>query len=231
MGNWNINIQGIGCHHNGQNPTDADLMAADFVTKLREAGHLVEGAIFTHGAKEDIIDGRNVHQRSRVSGGCGLGAAVAALLMLLFCWSAGAAEKSWWTDVSVTPFAAINRPNLTDAPRYGAGLDLGYAVNHTVSLHVANLAYAQDHWRGPTIDQTSLLGEAALIRYSQERLVLSILASGDRQWERDDWGFGAGAKLELRLSKYFSIGADGRLVAFFKDKNALQLRGFIRGNF
>ncbi len=51
MGNWNINIQGIGCHHNENNPTDADLMAAKFVSDLRVAGHLIETASFTHGGK------------------------------------------------------------------------------------------------------------------------------------------------------------------------------------
>ncbi len=51
MGNWNINIQGTGCHHNLNLATDADKMAAEFVKKLKEAGHQIEHAEFTAGSK------------------------------------------------------------------------------------------------------------------------------------------------------------------------------------
>ena len=54
MGNWNINVQGIGCHHNQDNPTDAEKMALKFVKDLKAAGHTVEAATFTHGGKEDL---------------------------------------------------------------------------------------------------------------------------------------------------------------------------------
>jgi hypothetical protein len=55
MGNWNICIQGIGCHHNQDYPKDANKMAAEFVKQLKDAGHTVETATFTHGGKEDIL--------------------------------------------------------------------------------------------------------------------------------------------------------------------------------
>lgn len=55
MGNWNINVQGVGCHHNRDYPNDANLMAAKFVQDLKEAGHHIEAATFTHGAKQDIM--------------------------------------------------------------------------------------------------------------------------------------------------------------------------------
>lgn len=54
MGNWNINIQGVGSHHNTDNPTDANKMAHRFVHDLIAAGHCVQGATFTHGGAEDI---------------------------------------------------------------------------------------------------------------------------------------------------------------------------------
>jgi hypothetical protein len=54
MGNWNINIQGVGPHHNQDNPRDADRLAAMFVEVLREAGHTVEHATFTSGSKTDL---------------------------------------------------------------------------------------------------------------------------------------------------------------------------------
>jgi hypothetical protein len=55
MGNWNINIQGVGSHHNADYPKDANKMAAEFVRQLKDAGHTVEGATFTHGGKEDLL--------------------------------------------------------------------------------------------------------------------------------------------------------------------------------
>ena len=58
MGNWNINIQGVGCHHNTDYPQDANKMAAEFVKQLKNAGHTVESATFTHGGKEDLMPGQ-----------------------------------------------------------------------------------------------------------------------------------------------------------------------------
>lgn len=55
MGNWNINIQGVGCHHNGKPEIDADLAAAAFVETLRKQGHTIEAATFTYGGKVDLL--------------------------------------------------------------------------------------------------------------------------------------------------------------------------------
>lgn len=55
MGNWNINIQGVGSHHNVDNPTDANRMAVAFVEQLVLAGHYVETASFTNGAKDNLL--------------------------------------------------------------------------------------------------------------------------------------------------------------------------------
>jgi hypothetical protein len=57
MGNWNINIQGVGAHHNSSSsPTDANNMAAAFVRRLREVGHAVQYAAFTHGGAEAFVN-------------------------------------------------------------------------------------------------------------------------------------------------------------------------------
>lgn len=179
--------------------------------------------------------------------------ALAALLLTTVCTtfaqqSTGAVAPSWWTDFSITPFGVLNHPNITDKPIYGAGLDVGYNLNPTVSLHVANLAYestvppssaktehgrasAQRAWGGPAIDETSLFVRADLVRYSQERLVLYAIGGGDRSWDHSDWGFSAGAGLELRLSKNFSIGADARVRAWFKESKDLPVRGFVSFRF
>lgn len=55
MGNYNINIQGIGCHHNEDSKTDAQYLAARLVDELKKNGHIIEAASFTSGGKEDLL--------------------------------------------------------------------------------------------------------------------------------------------------------------------------------
>lgn len=54
MGNWNITVRGVGIHHNRKQPRDANRMAAEFVKKLKDAGHTVVSASITHGGEEDL---------------------------------------------------------------------------------------------------------------------------------------------------------------------------------
>lgn len=54
MGNWNITVRGVGFHHNRRQPIDANRMAAEFVKKLKEAGHTVVAASITYGGEEDL---------------------------------------------------------------------------------------------------------------------------------------------------------------------------------
>lgn len=55
MGMWHISIQGTGIHHNSATETkDAEKMAAKFVEELRAAGHQVEHATITYGARQNV---------------------------------------------------------------------------------------------------------------------------------------------------------------------------------
>lgn len=147
-------------------------------------------------------------------------------------------SKSWWTDFSISPFGVVIHPNF-GKPVWGAGIDVGYNLNHTVSLHVANLVYnppgdceGQGWLDGSAVDQSALLFRADLIRDSKERFVAYILASGDRDWNKEVFGFGAGIGAEVRLSKNFSVGADSRIQAWFKDEpKSLQTRGYLSARF
>jgi hypothetical protein len=56
MGNWNISIRGVGCHHNKNLKEDANRMAVKFVRDLKAAGHTIESAEITHGGKEDLLN-------------------------------------------------------------------------------------------------------------------------------------------------------------------------------
>ena len=55
MGNWNISINGIGAHHNKDNPTDANKLAKEFVKKLKAAGQTVEFASFDFWGGDNLV--------------------------------------------------------------------------------------------------------------------------------------------------------------------------------
>lgn len=66
MGNWNMTVVGVGCHHNMNNPSDADKMFAEFVEKLKAAGHGISHASITYGGaqievKQPAEPGYHVH--------------------------------------------------------------------------------------------------------------------------------------------------------------------------
>lgn len=46
MGNWKLVIEGHGTHHNKGVPTDANILAGQFVDKLRASGQEVSAATF-----------------------------------------------------------------------------------------------------------------------------------------------------------------------------------------
>ncbi len=64
MGNWNITIQGTGCHHNGKPEIDADLAAARLVEELLAQGQDVSLATFTSGGTQDLL--QTVQREDRV---------------------------------------------------------------------------------------------------------------------------------------------------------------------
>lgn len=54
MGNWHISIEGVGAHHNADYPKDANKMGEAFVALLKDAGHTISKATFTHGGFQDL---------------------------------------------------------------------------------------------------------------------------------------------------------------------------------
>ncbi len=55
MGNWNMNIQGTGCHHNGKPEIDANEAMQAFVDLLFKQGHTIDHAVFTCGGAETYV--------------------------------------------------------------------------------------------------------------------------------------------------------------------------------
>lgn len=56
MGDWNLTIQGTGPHHNqpGNDDTDVDKIAPEFVDRLKAAGHTIRSASLTYGGAEEV---------------------------------------------------------------------------------------------------------------------------------------------------------------------------------
>ena len=57
MGNWTLLIEGTGCHHNGKEEIDADLLAPKLVQQLRDQGQTIEHATFTAGGRQTAVPG------------------------------------------------------------------------------------------------------------------------------------------------------------------------------
>lgn len=55
MGNFVIHIEGTGCHHNGKEDIDADLLAPKLVQQLKDQGHSIQRATFTAGGTQDLL--------------------------------------------------------------------------------------------------------------------------------------------------------------------------------
>lgn len=66
MGNWSINIVGVGAHHNSKKrggsyeheeavKFDALEATHEFIEKLKAQGHTIEHASFVHGARDPEI--------------------------------------------------------------------------------------------------------------------------------------------------------------------------------
>lgn len=54
MGNWTIVIEGVGAHHNTNNPDDANVQGVVFVEKLRNSGQRIRHASFTFGSVQSL---------------------------------------------------------------------------------------------------------------------------------------------------------------------------------
>lgn len=62
MGNWTIVVQGTGIHHNRLEERDANRMTADFVQRLKDAGHQVDHATFAHGGVDFVAHGAKYNE-------------------------------------------------------------------------------------------------------------------------------------------------------------------------
>ena len=228
MGNWNINIQGAGCHHNENNPTDADRMAAEFVLALKAAGHTVESANITFGAKEEITFGKQVVRQVAA-----LGALVALLaggLPVQAATNAPAPAPYTAGQVTLAGFGSYRAATLDQLDgRFGGGAEVSYFVKDNVALALETLTENAGH---SAIDEAGLnfkgylpLKNTGFAPYGLLGVSHSFEGSSFTQTRYDkkkgdvttttvtrdgDWRFNAGAGVEFRAGRTFGVFADGR---------------------
>jgi hypothetical protein len=158
---------------------------------------------------------------------------------------------SWMDKVSISPEFAIRHVKVPNGDAfYGAGLDVGVALNPHISLHLDNIAYSEeegtetihlkgkhftvphdDGWGGNAIDESSILFKGTLLAAENKSFLLYGLAGPSRDWVADDWGLGGGFGLEYQLFKHVSVGADSRLRFWDKQPRDLLTRAMLNIKF
>lgn len=140
-------------------------------------------------------------------------------------------QDSFLSNITISPYGAIKHVEITQGDVYGVGVDVGLSINPYVSVHVLNTAYQTEDWRTQAIDETSLLAKASLLSSENKKLSLYGIAGGDRSWQTDDWAFGVGLGVEVRLGKNVSLGVDSRIRSWFNGREDMQTRGLLNISF
>jgi len=153
------------------------------------------------------------------------------MLVTALALTVAAKGGSYLDNISVSPYATVVHHNITDGQSWGPGVGLGLGINKFVSIEADITSFSDGDWGGSAIDETSLLVKARLVHNANETLSLYGLAGGDRQWERDDWAFGAGLGVELRLAKNVSLFGDTRIRSWFNGKDDLITRAGVNISF
>src|SRR5262245_35239574 len=77
------------------------------------------------------------------------------------------AKAKWIDSISVDTVGALKTEEINNESQWGAGVDVGVGINKYVTLHAVSLAYESDNeWRGGAVDESGLLVEAKLTRFS-----------------------------------------------------------------
>jgi len=165
--------------------------------------------------------------------------------------AAPAESGSWIDSITIAPLGAVRTVDLTGRSEWGAGLDLGVAVNPFVSIHVVNLAFegpgqtshemkteksfgshttGPNSWGGSAIDETDLLVKARISRFSNESFSLYGIGGGLHTWGEDPrWGLSAGGGVELRFNKNFGVAVDYSVRMYSEaDPNGSSLDSLVR---
>jgi hypothetical protein len=148
---------------------------------------------------------------------------MAAALLTLSSFSLSAADNAdgsarWIDKVSVSTVGAVKTEHLDGPSQWGAGLDIGANLNPFVGIHIVNLSFegADHQWGGLAVDETELLVDAKLSRFSNENFSLHLVSGGQWDWNDHDYGINAGLKVELALNKTLAVSAGYSIRTWFK---------------
>ncbi len=132
--------------------------------------------------------------------------------------------QSWWTKVAVSPYGTVQHRDFEGKPLWGAGVELRYQVNRTVSLGMRNSIFdypAGKHeeggWlNGKGIDETEVLFRGDLIRGGgpgRDRFSMFLIGSGGYNYNTDDFDLGVGPGVSIRFHKNVALEFDYRIRA------------------
>lgn len=139
-------------------------------------------------------------------------------------------ESAKWIDsISIAPVGAVKTEHLDGPSQWGAGLDIGKAVNPLVSIHVLNLAFegpgqtihsrdsekgghanngddsfatGPNKWAGAAIDETDVQVDGKIARFSNETFSLHGVGGAQIDWNGDlNYGVNVGVKLAWDWNK------------------------------
>jgi len=149
--------------------------------------------------------------------------------------AADAPKKSVFDGVTFSPVGVLKTEHLDGPSQWGAGFDLGKAINPFVSIHVVNLGFegagqetiktknglqttGENDWGGLLVDETALQIDAQLSSFSKEKFSLHLVAGGQTDWNDNDYGINAGLRADLALHKHVSLSAGYSIRTWFKNE-------------
>lgn len=163
---------------------------------------------------------------------------IAAIALLTITINAAEKETAKWIDsISIAPVGVIKTENIDGASQYGAGLDLGVAVNPFVSVHVVGLSFegagthretiktkegdstvttGEDRWSGRLIDELDIQIDSKIARFSNESFSLHVRGGGQYDFNDENYGVNVGLLLQLDLSRNFAVAGGYDIRTWFK---------------
>lgn len=156
-----------------------------------------------------------------------LASIIVAALFLAVVYPLTAEEKpSSGIQLSVETLGAIRHADIAGKPTYGAGVDVAVKFNRFVTAHVRAIGYETDNWGGGAIDEGSALIEARLFSSNNGKISLSAIGGGHRDFAREDWGFGVGARASVNIIGPLSLFGQSEIRAWFNQpKDVLSTAG------
>lgn len=129
---------------------------------------------------------------------------------------------SFISGVSVAPIGVIAYPDNAGKPQYGAGIDLGYSLNKTVSLHGVAIGFEEpDNWQGSAVDEVQGLAKFDLLKSA--KLTAYGIAGGSWKFDTDDLGVDIGAGGRFNFTKNVSLFAEYTFQVWVDEEDASQI--------